>query len=388
MASRGRRDRDPERSSGRGARGHGDGPSPSDRDGWSEPDEWASPERGGWSGRDDFAEANPGPETGHWQFQPEDDLDADGTAAWDGPMVWDEDQQGATWVEDGRGQGGGTWEQDVPPTAYSTWEADRSRPSPYGYESSYPTAYMRPGEPPGAYTEYEAPRPEPAWTGDGGRGRRQRHRRANGPWPELVVITAVAVIIAAVVLALTSTDHTNLANSQNSPNTLVSTTAPHPTNTSRPTSSVPRSSPSTVPRPTTTAKPRPNPAAAGEKAQNLLVTTGVENSLTRSWLATNPGGVDLGTKDVAGTEPGEVYYADQPASATYWALVEFKPSATLLAESSTAAGQDKLAEFQNSIYAFSWKAGPVWTLLGEVNVGSCPGVVPAPVLKVWGMCGL
>ena len=72
-------------------------------------------------------------------------------------MAWEDDQQGATWVEDGRRAGRGTWEQDVPPTAYSTWEADRSRPSPYGYESSYPTAYMRPGEPPGAYTDYEAP---------------------------------------------------------------------------------------------------------------------------------------------------------------------------------------------------------------------------------------
>ena len=390
MASRGRRDRDPERSSGRGARGQGAGPGPSGhRDGWSQPDERTAPEPGGWSGPDDFAEADPGPETGHWQFDPEDDRDGDGTAAWDGPMAWEDDQQGATWVEDGGEQGGGTWEQDVPPTTYSTWEADRSRPSPYGYESSYPTAYMRPGEAPGAYTDYEGPRPEPSWTGDGGRGRRQRHRRANGPWPELVMITAVAVIVAAVVLAVTSADRTNLAKSRSSSNTLVPATASHTTNTTaRPTSSVPPSRSSTVPRPTTTARPRTTTAAAGEKAQNLLVTAGVENSLTRSWLATNPGGVDLGSKDVAGTQPGEVYYADQPASATYWALVEFKPSATLLEESSTAAGQEKLAEFQNSVYAFSWKSGPVWTLLGEANAGSCPGVVPAPVLKVWGMCGL
>jgi len=202
------------------------------------------------------------------------------------------------------------------------------------------------------------------------------------------MITAVAVIVAAVVLAVTSSDRTNLANSQTS-NTLVPATASHTTNTTaRPTSSVPPSSSSTVPRPTTTARPRTTTAAAGEKAQNLLVTAGVENSLTRSWLATNPGSVDLSPKDIAGTEPGEVYYADQPASATYWALVEFKPSATLLEESSTAAGQAKLAEFQNSVYAFSWKSGPVWTLLGEVHAGSCPGVVPAPVLKVWGMCGL
>ncbi len=158
MASRGRRGPRSRTFFGARTRGQGDGPGPSGhRDGWSQPDERTAPEPGGWSGPDDFAEADPGPETGHWQFDPEDDRDGDGTAAWDGPMAWEDDQQGATWVEDGGGQGGGTWEQDVPPTTYSTWEADRSRPSPYGYESSYPTAYMRPGEAPGAYTDYEAP---------------------------------------------------------------------------------------------------------------------------------------------------------------------------------------------------------------------------------------
>jgi hypothetical protein len=383
MASKDRRDRDPERFSGRRGRGQGDVPGPSDdRDSWSEP--------GGWSGPDDFADADQGPETAHWQLERDDDPDGDGTAAWDGPMAWQDDEQGANWGEDGRGQGVGTWEQDMPPTTYGAWEAGRPGPGTYGYENSYPTAYMRPGEATGAYTEYQGLRPEPEWTGDGGRGgRRQRRRRANGPWPELVMITAVAVIVAAVILAVTSSDRTNLANSQTSSNTVVPSTASHTTNTTaRPTSSVAPSSSSTLPRPTTTARPRTTAAAAGQKAKNLLVTPGVEGSLVRSWLATNPGGVNLSSKDVAGTQPGEVYYAEQPASATYWALVAFKPSATLQEESSTAAGQEKLAEFQNSVYAFSWQSGPVWTLLGEVSTGSCPGVVPAPVLKVWGMCGL
>jgi cytoskeletal protein RodZ len=203
------------------------------------------------------------------------------------------------------------------------------------------------------------------------------------------MITAVAVIVAAVILAVTNADRSNLANSQASSNTTVARTSPRSTSgTGRTSSSAPPRSSSTVPR-TTTTKPRTTTTAvANAKAKNLLVRAGVETSLIRSWLATNPGGADIGPKDVAGTEPGQVYYAEQPASATYWALVAFRPSATLLAESSTAAGQAKLAEFQNSIYAFSWRAGPVWTLLGEVNTGTCPGVVPAPVLKVWGMCGL
>jgi hypothetical protein len=203
------------------------------------------------------------------------------------------------------------------------------------------------------------------------------------------MITAVAVIIAAVILAVTSADRTNLANSQTSSNTVAPSTPPRSTNTTaHPTSSAAPRSSSTVAPSTTVTSSTTSSARAGQKAKNLLVSPGVEGSLVRSWLATNPGGVDLSPKDVAGTEPGQVYYAEQPASATYWALVAFKPSATLLAEASTAAGQAKLAEFQNSIYAFSWQAGPVWTLLGEVNTGACPGVVPAPVLKVWGMCGL
>jgi hypothetical protein len=119
------------------------------------------------------------------------------------------------------------------------------------------------------------------------------------------------------------------------------------------------------------------------------VTPGVAQSLIKSWLATNPGGVDLVPADVAGTVPRELYYAAQPASATYWATVVFKPSARLLAASSTAAGQTKLAQFQNSVYVFSWKAGPVWTLLGEVSAGSCPNSwVPKSVLAVWGLCGV
>ncbi len=274
-----------------------------------------------------------GPETGHWELGPEDDLDGDGTAAWDEPMVWQDEEQGVAWEqEDAPQEGSGTWEQDTPPTTYSTWGAGRSRSGPYGYESGYPTAYMPSRETrAGAYTDYEDAAPGPGWTSGGGGGRRRRRRRANGPWPELVMITAVAVIVAAVILAVTSADRTNLANSQTSSNSLVPSSAPRATNTTvRPTSSAPPSSSSTVRRPTTTARSTTSVPVAGQKAKNLLVTPGVESSLIKSWLATNPGGANLGPKDVAGTQPGQVYYAEQPGSATYWALVAFKPSTTLL----------------------------------------------------------
>ena len=182
MASRGRRDRDPGRSSGRRSRGQGDGRPSGDRDGLSGADGWVAPPPDGWSGPDDLTEVDPGPETGHWQFDPDDDLDADGTATWDGPMAWQDDQQGATWAEDGGEQGVGDVGTGHAARRLRHLARGPPTPEPLRLRELLPDRLHGPGEAPGTYTEYEAPRPEPAWTGDGGRGgRRQRRRRANGP---------------------------------------------------------------------------------------------------------------------------------------------------------------------------------------------------------------
>ncbi len=379
MASRDRPGAEPDPRSARPVPGQGNVPAAP-----TGPESWPAPRPG------EAPAADPGPETGTWEPGSEDDLYGDGTATWDGPMTWQDGEQGGAWDQNGGAQGGaGSWEAGAPPTPYGAWGSGPALSDhPYGYQ----TGYMRPGdEVPTEYVDYGDPGFEPEWTGDdpggGGGGGGRRPRRANGPWPELVMIAAVAVIIAAVILAVTSADRTNLANSQTSTNTTLARTPSRSTNGTGPSSSSPPRSSSTVPATTTTRPSTTSTAPANQQAKNLLVTPGVEGSLVRSWLATNPGGADLSAKDVAGTEPGQVYYAEQPASATYWALVAFKPSATLRAESSTATGRAKLTEFQNSIYAFSWQAGPVWTLLGEVNTGTCPNVVPSPVLKVWGMCG-
>jgi hypothetical protein len=211
------------------------------------------------------------------------------------------------------------------------------------------------------------------------------------------MLTAVAVIVAAVILAVTSADRNNGAGSQAAPTlpavTAQKTHAPpavasasgksHHASSPAASTSTPR-----VATSTSLASKAAKSHAVGT-AKNLLLTPGVAQSLVKSWLATNPGGVDIVAKDVAGTVPHQLYYGVQPASATYWAIAVFKPSAALLAGSSTAAGQAKLAEFQNSVYVFSWKAGPVWTLLGEVSAGSCPSSwVPTTVLAAWGLCGL
>ena len=126
-----------------------------------------------------------------------------------------------------------------------------------------------------------------------------------------------------------------------------------------------------------------------QRAKALPVTPGVEESIIKSWVATNPGGYGIGPADVSGTVASEAYYAVQPATGTYWAIAAFKPSPALLAQSSTTTGEAELAEFKNSLYAFSWQAGPLWTLVGEVKTGDCPGIwVPRTVLAAWGLCGL
>ena len=120
MASRGRRGREPEPSSGRPVPGQGDGPAGPVVPGWP------SPSPGGWAvpGPDEPGGTDFGPETGHWDMDAEDDPDGDGTATWDGPMVWQDDEQGGTWDRDaGLAEGSGTWEADVPPTMYGAWGA-------------------------------------------------------------------------------------------------------------------------------------------------------------------------------------------------------------------------------------------------------------------------
>ena len=204
-----------------------------------------------------------------------------------------------------------------------------------------------------------------------------------------MIITAVAVIVSAVILAVTTAEKSNVAGLDGlfgSPTTSGAASTPPPTTAGVATDRSPALSSTTSKTGTasTTA-----PATLSQGAKSLPVTAGVAQSLVTSWLASNPGGYGMSPADVAGTVPNDVYYAVQPATGTYWALAAFKPSAALMAQSSTQTGQAELAEFHDSVYAFSWQAGPVWTLLGEFSTGSCPGVwVPRAVLAAWGLCGL
>ena len=323
--------------------------------------------------------------------------DGDGTGVWDAATVWGAEDQGEAWEEQTGWDGGleaTSWEADEGAEEGEIWvEPGWSEPgSERGYTAAYPRSR---DEALAAYQDYGTLERETGWAQEAPRGPRRQRARGSGPWPELVMITAVAVIVAAVILAVTSADRNTGSGPQAAPTTFPAITAQR-THSSVPASG--KSSKSTSPPATSrvtqhTSTPTTSKAAkvkaASKGATNLAVKPGVAQSLIKSWLATNPGGLDLVPRDVAGTVPRQLYYAVQPASATYWATVVFKPSAALLAASSTAAGQTKLAQFQNSVYVFSWKGGPVWTLLGEVSSGSCPSSwVPKSVLAVWGLCGV
>jgi hypothetical protein len=342
-------------------------------------------------GSDSSAAWAAGPATGAWSFEA-DDLDDQGSDAPFGTApVWEAgyeepgiDEEGQGWYDPGN----------------VGWDGDEATAGPTGwyseglYQDEYPTGYVRPHrEAVAAYQDYGTaviPR-----TSDEGQAvvPDPPLRRANGPWPELAMIAAVAVIIAAVILAVTSADKADQNASQTIqttvPTTAAQTGATGPSTKAPPSTAAPSTVPSTAPRtvPSTTA-PKVT-TVAPPRAVALPVTPPVQLSLIRSWLATNPGGVGLELKDVAGTVPQEVFYAKQPQTLVYWALAAFQPSQLVLAEQSTATGQADLAQFQGTEYVFNWRAGPTWTELGYVSTGDCPGqYVPSSVLAAWGLCGL
>jgi hypothetical protein len=319
---------------------------------------------GAWSAVDDTYDGTQwDQQTGYWYEPGVDAAPQDAGAAY-GEGAYDPELASHAWHEGQyagyEGQEG--WED--PATGY--YEAGEYDPEAYQAgeydQDGYGTGAHSGG---GAFTgDYQLEQAPQATRSTG--------RRANGPWPELVVVAALAVVAAAVVLAYMAGSR-NQSSANSTGTTVASSTSSRPTTTARPTTTGGG----------TTTLPPPSPAAV-----RLSVTPGVEQSLVKSWVATNPGSVGIGPKDVAGTVPGQVYYARQPALDTYWALAAFQPSAQLTAERATAAGQAKLQQFQNVIWVFTWRAGPTWTELGEVTTGQCPDIwVPTPVLASWGLCG-
>jgi hypothetical protein len=120
----------------------------------------------------------------------------------------------------------------------------------------------------------------------------------------------------------------------------------------------------------------PAPAGTGG-VRNLPVSQDVRNELTVAFVNTK--GIPL--SDVAGTLPGSVYYAYDPATDTYWAEANFQASRT--------ASQLVLTDFQDgaSVGLFARAAGTGW----QAEVGGAPIICaevpffPPAVLMAWSL---
>jgi hypothetical protein len=137
----------------------------------------------------------------------------------------------------------------------------------------------------------------------------------------------------------------------------------------------------------TGAAPSPSidPASAASPAVNLPVPAHFGPLLRQAWERANPGGVGIKASDIQSTVVGSVFYAEQPAVHTYWAVSQFVPSALVESRGSTAAGVALLAEFRGTA-EFEKVPGHHWTYVGSSGPGSCPGDLPVPVLTTWGLC--
>ncbi len=323
----------------------------------------------------------------------------------------------------------GLWSGEVGEDAYEEthytaedwpdWEeAESEEAESYapGSEGEYEGSYLE-GRDYAPYTgepwRYPAHTRAPGVYGTGNGGRRLAKGRPSGPWPGLVMVTSVAVIVAAVALGVTSANRDALTSSSSpsvaasaggKPNVATSaggnkarpggagpsTAGGKTTGSTRPSGTKTSRSSTSATGPQTSASARPTrKTRARVLAKNLVISPLAKRQLVETWIATDPGGLGLTAKDVAGTVRGEVYYGYDASIATYFALAAFQPSPLVLKKASTARGQAELRAFQDTQYVFSLQTGSTWTELGIVTTGSCPGEwVPTAVLAVWGMCGL
>jgi hypothetical protein len=137
---------------------------------------------------------------------------------------------------------------------------------------------------------------------------------------------------------------------------------------------------------TTTTRPQVNPAASRAPAADVAAPDGFGQLIQTLWVDAHPGGVAMSGADVASVLPGSVFYSEQPAIGTFWAIARFVPSAQAQSESGTAAGNALLAQFSTTAI-FVKVPGETWHYLGAFTTTACGQGVPGPVLSAWGMCG-
>jgi hypothetical protein len=184
-----------------------------------------------------------------------------------------------------------------------------------------------------------------------------------------VMLSALGMLAAASMVACSAQPASTAAQPGNA---RTETPAPRPTATAAasPTASMAASPPAATPSATPTAS---------DGIQNLVVSSEVLSELTATFL----GYYDFAPSEVqgGGPLPGTVYYADDPADNTYWALASFGPADG--APSSVGSlleptdGQATFRRYGSGPWEmFLPKAGPYW-VCSEIEF------VPPAVLTAW-----
>lgn len=352
-------------------------------------------------GLDEGLSWDQGEATGVWQLEDDEEpYDPEGNyedEQFQGEELEGEELEGEGYAEEGDEEG---FEEPLEedslggPYADVYWSGlgGETAPGPgpaYGYEGA---GYgpVQPYEPHAATADQLGRKVRRRTRRSSGQHKRKEGQRSNGPWPELVTITAVAIVVAAAVLALTSAGRLNLTSnrspgSANAGSTTLLASGPGATGA---TGAETVATNKEVTAKGTPAKTKAKASSPSARVKSLPVPPSIERQLIDAWVATDPAGLKLTTKDVGGTVPGETYYAYDVSISTYFAIVAFQPS-PVLSKDRTAAAQDDLQAFQGSEYVFSLQTGSVWTWLGVETTGNCPGEwVPPAVLAAWRMCGL
>ncbi len=181
---------------------------------------------------------------------------------------------------------------------------------------------------------------------------------------------AVGLVLMALVIAGCGSSHA--ANTSTTKLSSVTTSTLQSPTTASSTTPTTSSSGTT----TSSSAPTTSTTSTGSSPQNLLATAATKEALVAAFVAFTHDPAP----EIAGTEPGSVYYAYVPSAGTYWAFARFLPS--------SSASQQTLVSLQDggNIGIFRKQAEVDWMMLSVGGEPFCPtkSAIPASVQALWG----
>jgi hypothetical protein len=118
-------------------------------------------------------------------------------------------------------------------------------------------------------------------------------------------------------------------------------------------------------------------STASSGIRNLVVSSAVRSELSATYVAYK----GISPSDIAGTRPGSIYYAYDPATDRYWALATFEPSRTASLTVTVGFQDGGAIGLFTKIGTGTWHvvAGGIPTICGEVQF------FPRAVLTAWSL---